>query len=94
MDTYYSPDKWRPLPSGEEELQAHLEPAILLTAAATTLRRQAGIRASPTEDILRERWLEPTRGALAARADIVWAEGLALSPRQAIDAALSLARPS
>jgi hypothetical protein len=68
-----------------------LEPAVLLAAAASTLRLQSGTRALPSEDIFRERWLSPTRRALGPRADTVWANGLALTPRQAIDAALTLA---
>jgi hypothetical protein len=71
-----------------------LEPAVLLTAAATMLRRHTGIRALPTEELFRERWLEPTRRALGPRGDAVWAEGLAMSPRQAIDTALSFVSKS
>jgi non-specific serine/threonine protein kinase len=67
------------------------ETAVRLTAAATVLRLHSGTRSLPSEDILRKRWLEPTRRALGPRADTVWAEGLALTPRQAINAALGLA---
>ena len=67
-----------------------LEPAVRLTAAADRLRRQSGIRALPTQEILLARWLEPTRVALGPRADTAWAEGVTLSPQQAIAVALSL----
>ncbi|MBV9601491.1 MAG: hypothetical protein JOZ87_32170, partial [Chloroflexi bacterium] len=70
------------------------EPALRLTAAASVLRQQSGTRALPTEDIWRERWLEPARRRLGPRAGGAYAEGLELSPRQAIEAALSLATQS
>ncbi|MBV9357952.1 MAG: hypothetical protein JO023_20775 [Chloroflexi bacterium] len=64
------------------------EPAVCVAAGADRLRRDFGIRALPTEEFVRARWLVPTRQALGPRADLAWAEGQAMSPQQAIADAL------